>query len=85
MKHQADKKCSHVEFQLGGQVLLKLQPYRQSSVALQKYQKLGSCYFGSFSMLAKTGSVAYKLSLPSTAKLRPIFHVSQLKPFHGSS
>lgn len=41
MKHQADKNCRHVEFQLGDQVLVKLQPYRQSSVALQKYQKLG--------------------------------------------
>lgn len=84
MKHEADKKCRHVEFQLGDQVLVKLQPYQQSSVALPKYQKLSSCCFGSFSMLAKIGSVAYKLSLPSTAKLRPIFHVSQLKPFHGN-
>lgn len=47
MKHQADKKRRHFEFQLGEHVLVKLQPYQQSSVALWKYQKFGSRNFGS--------------------------------------
>jgi len=84
MKHQAAKKRRHVEYQLGDQVVVKLQPYRQSLVALWKHQKLGSRYFGPFSVLAKIGSVAYKLSLPSSAKVHPIFHVSQSKPFYGN-
>lgn len=52
MKDQADKKRKHVEFQVGDSVLVKLQPYRQSSAALRKHQKLGLCFFGPFSKLA---------------------------------
>lgn len=67
MKHNADKKRKDVSFEVGDQVLVKLQPYRQSSVTLRKNQKLGIRYFGPFTIMAKVGMVAYKLQLPETA------------------
>ncbi|CAJ2635782.1 unnamed protein product [Trifolium pratense] len=85
MKKQADKHKIEVKFQLGDLVLVKIQPYRQQSVALRKNQKLGMRYFGAFEIIACVGKVAYKLKLPDHAKIHPVFHVSQLKPFKGVS
>ncbi|MCH79693.1 Ty3/gypsy retrotransposon protein [Trifolium medium] len=84
MKAHADKKRTDVEFKVGDKVLVKLQPYRQHSAALRKNQKLSMRYFGPFNIIAKVGTVAYKLELPPTAKIHSVFHVAQLKHFKGS-
>ncbi|XP_043700242.1 uncharacterized protein LOC122650951 [Telopea speciosissima] len=84
MKTQADKGRTDREFSVGDWVLVKLKPYRQQSLAHRAHQKLGRRYFGPFMVLARIGKVAYKLDLPSTARLHPVFHVSLLKGFMGS-
>jgi len=79
MKTQADKKRSERVFNKGDWVYLKLQPYVQSSLAPRSNQKLAFKFFGPFQIEAKVGEVAYKLSLPSSSQVHPVFHVSQLK------
>lgn len=81
MKQYADKKRTALEFQVGDQVLLKLQPYAQSSLVNRPFPKLAFKFYGPYKVLERVGTVAYRLDLPPSCSIHPVFHVSQLKPF----
>ena len=83
MKVQADQHRSDKQLEVGDWVYVKLQPYRQHSVALRLHQKLGPKFFGPFPILARVGPVAYRLQLPAQAKIHPVFHISLLKKYIG--
>jgi len=79
MKNQADKKRTERTFTVGDAVFVKLQPYVQSSVARRANHKLAFRYFGPYQILRSINPVAYEVALPSTSRIHPIFHVSQLR------
>lgn len=83
MKKYADRNRVEREFSPDDMVYLKLQPYRLAAFGLRSSLKLQTKFYGPFRILAKIGKVAYRLQLPSSVNIHPVFHVSQLKKHVG--
>jgi hypothetical protein len=79
IKHKEDKRRQERTFQVGDWVYVKLQPYIQQCVQRRSNNKLSFKYFGPYLILQCIGNVAYKLQLPTSSKIHPVLHVSQLK------
>ena len=84
MKHFADLKRIERHFEVGDWVFLRLQPYKQHSVVQRKNLKLSPRFYGPYQIIERIGGVAYRLNLPSTSLLHPVFHVSVLKKKLGA-
>ncbi|KAL0419043.1 UNVERIFIED_CONTAM: hypothetical protein Sradi_1317800 [Sesamum radiatum] len=84
MKTYANRKRIEKEFEVGDEIFLKLQPYRQTSFSLRRQLKLSTKYFGPYKAFEKIGKVSYKLELPPGSRIYPVFRVSLLKKKLGS-
>nr|GEW77647.1 hypothetical protein [Tanacetum cinerariifolium] len=84
MRNQANTKRRELAFQEGDYVFVRIKPYRQKTLAKRRYKKLYPRFYGPYRILRKVGLVAYKLELPPDARIHSVFHVSMLKPAHGS-
>jgi hypothetical protein len=70
-----------LEFVVGDQVLLRVSPTK-GVVQFGVSGNHSPRYIGPFTILARVGSLAYRLQLPdSMAGVHPVFHVSMLRKF----
>jgi hypothetical protein len=86
MKQKVDQHRREREFEVGNWVFLRLQPYKKMSLKQQKKDnKLAPKYYGPYKVLQRIGSMAYKLELPPSSCVHPVFHVSFLKRVIGNN
>nr|GEU88999.1 putative reverse transcriptase domain-containing protein [Tanacetum cinerariifolium] len=78
-KSYTDVRCKPLEFQVGDRVMLKESPWK-GVVHFGKRRKLNTRYIRPFRVLAKVGTVAYRLELPQhLSRVHSTFHVSNQK------
>eukprot|EP00253_Pinus_taeda_P026428 PITA_26428 len=82
---EAVKKCLETYLRCFTSEKQHLWPYKQTSLKDKGCQKLSPKFYGPYQVLQRIGEVAYKLDLPPTAKIRPVFHVSCLKKVIGNN
>nr|GFA14703.1 putative reverse transcriptase domain-containing protein [Tanacetum cinerariifolium] len=75
----ADVRRKPLEFQVGDKVMLKVSPWK-GVIRFGKRGKLNPRYIGPFKILAKVGTVAYRLELPEQlSRVHITFYVLKLK------
>ncbi|GKD99771.1 putative reverse transcriptase domain-containing protein, partial [Tanacetum coccineum] len=78
-KSYANRRRKPLEFEVGDKVMLKVSPWK-GVIRFGKRGKLNPRYIRPFKILAKVGTVAYRLELPEQlSRVHSTFHVSNLK------
>lgn len=79
MRDQANTKRFDITFQVNDWVF----PHQQTSICSHQTHKLSRRFYGPFCIIQRIDIVAYRLALPSDARIHDSFHISKLKRSHG--
>jgi hypothetical protein len=80
----ANQHRRHQEFKLQDQVMLSTAHLTAAVDKKRPLKKLQPKYIGPFPVIKIISPTAYKLDLPHTLQVHPVFHISLLKPYHPS-
>ena len=78
--HYADQHRRDHTFHVGDDVLLSTQ--NLSLTSDNHVRKLAPRFLGPFRIIAQPSPVSFRLRLPATMRVHPVFHVSLLRPYH---
>ena len=67
------------EFNIGDKILLSTAHIKDDINKNRPKKKLNPKYIGPYESIEKLSPVVYKLDLPNTLKIHPVFHISLLK------
>jgi hypothetical protein len=71
-------------FNIGDQVLLSTAHLQPPSEKQRPLKKLQPKFIGPYTIEAVISSTAYRLTLPHTLRIHPVFHISLLKRYNQS-
>ena len=77
----ANRSRRPLSFAVGDQVLLSAANITLASPGAESSRKLQARFLGPFRIAAVVSPVAYRLELPTTLKIHPVFHVSRLRAY----
>ena len=80
-KSYADQNRRELSFSVGDEVLLRTKNLKLKTTGPRK---LFPKWVGPFPVEKSVGNVAYRLTLPSSMRCHPVFHVSNLQPYRSS-
>ena len=81
-KKYADQHRRHIEFKVGDEVLLSAKNINTPVDRHRPTQKLVPKFIGPYRIAKVISPTAYKLELPPSFKIHPVFHVSLLKQYN---
>jgi hypothetical protein len=78
----ANQHRRHLTFKIGDKVLLSAQYINNPVDRNRPTRKLTPRYLGPYTISAVISTTAYKLDLPTTLRIHPVFHISKLKLYN---
>ena len=79
MKATAYRHCRDLSFEVNDLVYIKFRHYRRVCLSRRLNEKLAPRFYGPFRVFQRVGKVAYKLELPISSNIHPVFHISQVR------